>query len=221
MPALIGSRRALFYNTPAVVAASAPTASFVGADYLSGATSDITVTGNIGTQAANRVVVAIAYNGNDAYSDVMCGGVPMSVLLSTTNNATVCKMWVLAGASGGSGSQSIVATATGAYHQRALAVYTIENLASTTAVATDTVYANPSNLDFTSAAGDIIIAGGYTTSAGNWNSSTEAPNGTPTASALGGGTDLYTAFWNDISTAGAFTANYSITFLDGFAVQYR
>lgn len=220
MPALIGSRRALFYNTPAVAAAASPTATHVGSHYIGGAGSDITVNGNIGTQASSRVVIAFVFDGNDAVSGVTCGGAAMSAVVSAPNAPNNCKMWALKGASGGSGAQDIVATLSGAYHQRAMQVWTIEGLASTTEVATDTVYGATSNLDFTAAAGDIIVAGGFTNSAGNWNSSTEAPDDTE-ASVLTGGYELYSALWNTVTTNGAFTANYSTGFFDGMAAQYR
>jgi hypothetical protein len=232
MPALIGSRRALFYNTPAVVTAGKTLTALGQATGYGGANSTVSITSvDIGTAASDRCILVAAFEGNAAYTSVAIGGDNFTPIVSVPNGPDVLKIYTLQGTLGGSGTATITATSTGNFHQRAIWAWVMTGLTSTAAQATNTSYASPANISLTVAPGDyVFVCGVYPSTTGAWTvqtggGETEGPTGgasnVPWITNTGSGTNMFATVYNNILTTGTFTTRNANAFTDICAASFR
>jgi hypothetical protein len=110
---------------------------------------------DLGAEASDRVILLVGHRQNAGFSSVSVGGQAGSIVVDDPANLTA--IWALAGASGGSGLQTVSVTG-GIAELRAVEVYRLEGLSSTTPVSTVDV-ADGASMTLTSVqAGDFLFA---------------------------------------------------------------
>lgn len=166
-----GSMSLLGAGSSGPSAPAGPSFTLVGtvADNTGGGGNVLTISGNIGTAATNRVVVvAVARANPGAYTGVTVNGVNCTDI----GNIGGADIWYVAGASPGSGTQTIAITG-GNFEIRG--AWTLSGLTSTTPLSSAT--GSPTAALASVSVGDLVFASNDgLPGAGNFNSSTQTPN---------------------------------------------
>lgn len=199
---LVGAAASSFAQTSAVSSAH-------GSYTLVGGLADggtggnvLTISGDIGTAAANRVVVvAVAAQNPGAFTGVTVNGVACSNL-GPSDGADI---WYVAGASPGSGTQSIAVTGHD-FETRGVTAWALSNLSSTTPTSAKGV--GTAILSGGAVAGDLVFASNNSqTGADTFNASTVTPTDNYNRVVPGGAGIM--ADWLIASGASPFSATNS------------
>lgn len=214
MPLYRGSRRLILRrNVPAAVVGGASLAQ-IGTGVTDGGNpgGTVTLTGDIGTATATRVILIAATRQNGSFSGVTVNGQAASSVQASASGFS--QFWALVGAAAGSGSQSIVATG-GAFEFRALRAWVMDGLGSTTKVQSSTSTTAIGSISLL--AGDYWFANGFTSNtARNWSGSTPVPTNDYNDNAGNGSTAQWTIASNVTGTALMSGGSAEIT-----QIQYR
>lgn len=205
-PMLPGFPPGTFQNRAALDAAAAgggPSLALIGGVTDTGSgNAAITLTGDIGTATATRVILIAANRQNSGgfSGGVTVNGQAASILQASATN--VSQFWVLVGAAAGSGAQNIVLTG-GTFELRSARAWVMDGLASTTKVQSSAAAAANSIGSISLLTGDYWFANAQTLSGTrNWSSSTPTPTNSYDDSA-GGGTSAQWAIGSNVTGTAA------------------